>query len=140
DQQSIRRARDAAIAGAAAEEGSMARALAHARDGGVARAQLQAFFATALVAPVLTAHPTEVRRASMINREREIAALLDARDRMPFTPDELAANREALRRAVLTIWQTSILRTTRLRVIDEVNNGLSSYDFALLQALPRFYA
>ncbi len=60
--------------------------------------------------------------------------------RIPFTPDELAANRRALRRAVLTLWQTSILRTTRLRVMDEVNNGLAYYDYTLLRELPRFYA
>ena len=70
----------------------------------------------------------------------EIARLLDERDRIQFTPEELAANRRALRRAVLTLWQTSLVRGTRLRVIDEVANGLAYYDHTFLRALPAFYA
>jgi phosphoenolpyruvate carboxylase len=70
----------------------------------------------------------------------EIARLLDERDRVEFTPEELRANRQALRRAVLTLWQTSILRDTRLRVIDEVANGLAYYDHTFLRGLPIFYA
>ena len=104
---------------------------------GISREQLQAFFARALCSPVLTAHPTEIRRKSSIDREMEIARLLDERDRVEFTPEELAANRRALRRAVLTLWQTSMLRGTRLRVIDEVANGLAYYDHTFLRALPR---
>jgi phosphoenolpyruvate carboxylase len=106
----------------------------------VSRRQLEAFFADALCSPVLTAHPTEIRRKSTIDREMDIARLLDERDRVHFTPEELSANRRALRRAVLTLWQTSVLRGTRLRVIDEVANGLAYYDHTFLRALPIFYA
>ena len=53
---------------------------------------------------------------------------------------ERGANEAALRRAVLTLWQTNLLRRTRLRVIDEVANGLSYYDYTFLSELPRFYA
>ncbi|MGQ0677272.1 MAG: phosphoenolpyruvate carboxylase [Rhodospirillales bacterium] len=140
DQHHIRRTRAHAMANAAPREGTMAHALAHARDSGVSRARLQGFFANALCSPVLTAHPTEVRRKSGIDREMEVARLLDERDRMQLTPEELAANRRALRRAVLTLWQTSILRRTRLKVLDEVANGLSFYDHVFLRELPRFYA
>ena len=57
-----------------------------------------------------------------------------------LTPEEEAANKEALRRAILTLWQTSILRRNRLKVIDEVTNGLSYYDYTFFEELPRFYA
>ena len=140
DQHHIRRTRAYAKARTPARQGTMAYALARARDAGVSREQLGAFFARALCSAVLTAHPTEVRRRSSIDREMEIAHLLDDRDRVEFTPEELRANRHALRRAVLTLWQTSILRGTRLRVIDEVNNGLAYYDHTFLRALPAFYA
>jgi phosphoenolpyruvate carboxylase len=93
-----------------------------------------------MVVPVLTAHPTEVRRKSTIDREMEIADLLAERDRPSLTAAELGANEAALRRAVLTLWQTNPLRRTRLRVIDEVANGLSYYDYTFLSELPRFYA
>jgi phosphoenolpyruvate carboxylase len=140
DQHHIRRTRAYAMANAAPREGTMARALARARDARVSRAALQGFFATALCSPVLTAHPTEIRRQSSIDREMEIAKLLDERDRVEFTPEELEANRTALRRAVLTLWQTSILRRTRLRILDEVANGLNYYDQTFLREVPRLYA
>ena len=140
DQHHIRRTREHAIAASAPREGSMAYALAHARDSGIGRAALERFFAGAQCIPVLTAHPTEVRRKSSIDREMDVARLLDERDRIRFTPEELTANRRALRRAVLTLWQTSVVRDTRLRVIDEVSNGLSYYDYTFLRELPRFYA
>lgn len=54
------------------------------------------FFASARVVPVLTAHPTEVRRKSTIDREREVADLLAARDGHPLTGGETAANEAAL--------------------------------------------
>jgi phosphoenolpyruvate carboxylase len=140
DQHHIRRSRAYAMANATPREGTMAYTLAHARDGRLSRAALQAFFESALCSPVLTAHPTEIRRQSSIDREMEIAKLLDERDRVQFTPEELTANRKALRRAVLTLWQTSILRGTRLAVLDEVANGLAYYDYTFLRELPRFYA
>jgi phosphoenolpyruvate carboxylase len=118
----------------------MDHALARAAESGIAPARLQAFFAAALVCPVLTAHPTEVRRKSTIDREMEIAELLAQRDRMRLTPAEQADNEAALRCAILTLWQTSILRRTRLKVLDEVVNALSYYDYTFLRELPRFYA
>ncbi|CAN5911138.1 phosphoenolpyruvate carboxylase [soil metagenome] len=140
DQHHIRRTRAHAKAEAAARPGTMAYALGRAREARLSREQLTRFFAHALCVPVLTAHPTEIRRKSLIDREMEIAHLLDERDRVEFTPEELAANRRALRRAVLILWQTSLVRHNRLRVIDEVANGLSYYDYTFLRALPVFYA
>jgi phosphoenolpyruvate carboxylase len=69
----------------------------------------------------------------------EVAELLSQRDQPMLTPSELEANETALRRAVLTLWQTNLLRITRLRVIDEVANGLSYYDYTFLSELPRLY-
>ena len=140
DQHHIRRTRAYAKAEAPPRPGTMAYALGRARQARLSREQLQDFFDHALCSPVLTAHPTEIRRKSSIDREMEIARLLDERDRIEFTPEELAANRRALRRNVLTLWQTSLVRGTRLRVIDEVANGLSYYDYTFLRALPLFYA
>ena len=139
DQHSISHTRAHALTNSALPEGTMAHALARAQEAGIPPARLAAFFAEAVVAPVLTAHPTEVRRKSTIDRELEIADLLAARDQPFMTAAELAANEVALRRAVLTLWQTNLLRQTRLRVIDEVANSLSHYDHTFLSELPRFY-
>ncbi|WP_243370578.1 phosphoenolpyruvate carboxylase [Microvirga solisilvae] len=146
DQHHVRRSRAHATAGAHAleapepREGTIARALKLAKEAGVSQAALQAFFASALVSPVLTAHPTEVRRKSTIDREMEISQILAQRDRHDLTPEEEAATEDAIRRAVLILWQTSILRRNRLKVIDEVVNGLSYYDYTFFKELPRVYA
>jgi phosphoenolpyruvate carboxylase len=136
DQNNIRqmRARSAANNGGA---GVLAATLAHARAAGLSAEDLQRFFKDALVSPVLTAHPTEVRRKSTMDREMEIAALLDRRERVNLTPDETAASDEQLRREVLTLWQTNLLRRTKLTVLDEVANGLSFYDYTFLHEVPR---
>ena len=140
DQHHIRRTRAHQLTASTPREGTMTHALARAREAGIPPARLRAYFASAMVVPVLTAHPTEVRRKSMIDREIEVADLLDKRDRLPLSAAELAANEMALRRAVLTLWQTNLLRRTRLRVIDEIANGVSYYDHTFLSELPRVYA
>ena len=140
DQHHIRRTRAHALAGSAPRAGTMAYALARAAEAGISRDRLEAFFATAQIEPVLTAHPSEVRRKSTIDREMEVSELLAERDRTALTPEEAALIEEALRRAVLTLWQTNLLRGTRLAVLDEVANGISYYDCTFLRELPRFYA
>ena len=135
DQNNIRRMRARSDANGGA--GMLAATLAHAKSAGFEAADLRKFFSTALVSPVLTAHPTEVRRKSTMDREMEGAMLLDRRERMQLTPDEREANDEALRRAVLTLWQTNLLRRTKLTVLDEVTNGLSFYDYTFLREVPR---
>ena len=139
DQHHIRRNRAHAIAGSAPRPGSLAFAFQHTRETGVEAERLGAFFDGALVSPVLTAHPTEVRRKSTLTRELEIAELLDNRDRAQGDAAELALNEERLRRAVLILWRTNMLRQTRLKVIDEVANGLSYYDYTFFRELPRLY-
>jgi phosphoenolpyruvate carboxylase len=140
DQNNIRQMRARFLAGGTPPPGTLAVTLSHAREAGITAVDLRKFFASALVSPVLTAHPTEVRRKSTIDREMEIAALLDRRERMQLTPEELAASDEQLRRAVLTLWQTNLLRRTKLTVLDEVANGLSFYDYTFLHEVPRLHS
>ena len=139
DQNNIRQMRARSTAGGAPPPGTLPQTLAHARAAGFSAADLRNFFADALVSPVLTAHPTEVRRKSTIDREMEIAALLDRRERVQLTPEEAEASDEQLRRAVLTLWQTNLLRRTKLTVLDEVANGLSFYDYTFLHEVPRLH-
>jgi phosphoenolpyruvate carboxylase len=139
DQHRIRRGRAHALAGSPPRPGSYPHAATRAAELGIGKESLTAFFARADIAPVLTAHPTEVQRKSILDRSWQIARLLDARDRTPLTPDELAVNEEALRRAVLILWQTRMLREVKLSVMDEVNNALSYYDTTFLRELPRLH-
>ena len=139
DQHHLRRGRAHAVAGDAPREGTLACAVARARAAGIATGALADFFARAQVNPVLTAHPTEVQRKSILDCHRKIASLLDTRDRTALSPEERDENDEALRRAVLRLWQTRMTRTTKLSVMDEVNNALSYYDTTFLRTLSRLH-
>src|ERR1700754_2781352 len=132
DQNNIRNMRE--------RPGVLADTLAHAREAGFSAADLRRFFEGALVSPVLTAHPTEVRRKSTMDREMEIAALLDRRERVKMSQEEREASDEQLRREVVTLWQTNLLRRTKLTVLDEVENGLWFYDYTFLQEVPRLHS
>lgn len=140
DEHHIRRSRAHQRAGSAAREGSLAHALDLARAAGIKEVQLKEFFRSAMIRPVLTAHPTEVQRKSILNCQLRIAQLLDERDRMQLTPEEMEENEEALSREILLMWETRMLRLTKLSVIDEIANGLSFYDYTFLRELPRLYA
>jgi phosphoenolpyruvate carboxylase len=137
DQNNIRQMRARSTAKGAPRAGVLADTLEHAKAAGLGAADLRNFFRDALVSPVLTAHPTEVRRKSTMDREMEVAALLDRRERVQLTAEEAEAADEQLRRAVLTLWQTNLLRRTKLTVLDEVSNGLSFYDYTFLHEVPR---
>ena len=140
DQHHIRRNRAHEIAGSLPRKGTFLNVLSLAKKFGISRKELLAFFNNALVSPVLTAHPTEVRRKSTMMREIEIASLLDRRDRVIATPAERAQIEEDIRRNVVTLWQTSLLRYTKLTVLDEVKNGLSYYDYTFLKEVPHLHS
>jgi len=75
----------------------------------------------------------------VLDQEREVARVLAQRDRRGMTPQEVAGDEERLCRAILILWQTSLLRLDRPSVIDEVANGLSFYDLPLLRDLAHVY-
>src|SRR5204863_4889071 len=74
------------------------------------------------VSPVITAHPTEVRRKTVLSIRHNIVELLVARSRANET--ERGGLTEQLRIEVLLLWQTAILRMSKLRVRDEANEAL----------------
>ncbi|NOJ41171.1 phosphoenolpyruvate carboxylase [Bradyrhizobium australiense] len=137
DQSNIRQMRGRGSGGP--RPSALTQTLAHAKTAGISAAELRRFFKGAQISPVLTAHPTEVRRKSTIDREMEIAGLLERRERVQLTAEEAEACDEQLRRAVLTLWQTNLLRRTKLTVLDEVANGLSFYDYTFLHEVPRLH-
>ncbi len=135
-----RRRRVHALAGSPPQNGSVARALERVGEAGADGAALLRWFADALVSPVLTAHPTEVQRRSILDCEREIVRLLQWRDRVEFTPEELALFETGLYRQVLALWQTAMLRLSKLQVADEIENGLAFYRYTFLTEIPKIYA
>ncbi|MDC8756997.1 phosphoenolpyruvate carboxylase [Janthinobacterium fluminis] len=139
DQHHIRRTRAHLIAGSKPRQGSLANAVSNVFAADQADA-LHGFFDEAYVGAVFTAHPTEVQRKSILNCQMAIARLLNERDRYQMTPEEAEHNEEALSRGIMTLWQTRLLRTTKLSVMDEVENGLSFFDHTILTELPQMYS
>ena len=139
DQNNIRQMRAKTGPGGGPNESVLTQTLSHAHAAGLSAADLRRFFRGAQISPVLTAHPTEVRRKSTMDREMQVAALLDQRERVQLTAEEAEAADEQLRREVLTLWQTNLLRRTKLTVLDEVANGLSFYDHTFLHEVPRLH-
>ncbi len=139
DVQSERRGRAHRIAGSGPQPGSLARSLDHLQGAGVTAEELDAMLERLAVSPVLTAHPTEVGRRTVLDTKRAIATLLAQRDRATLSDDEIDEWYEQLRVHVLTLWQTAILRMSRLRVRDEINEELRYYDLTLFDAVAQVH-
>ncbi len=97
------------------------------RDDGVPAEAVADVLRELKVAPVLTAHPTEVRRKTVLDHVARVAALLEA------GADDVE---DALRLEALMLWQTAILRLTKLRVRDEINESLRYYGTSLFEVAP----
>jgi phosphoenolpyruvate carboxylase len=109
---------------------------------GAAVGELRRLLAQADIMPVLTAHPTEVQRKSILDTERAIAAVLDAREQALACGDrgaEADAER-ALATNVATLWLTRMLRTAKLTVFDEIDNALAYWRSTFVPQLPALYA
>ncbi|MFN3945382.1 MAG: phosphoenolpyruvate carboxylase [Allosphingosinicella sp.] len=94
----------------------------------------------ALIMPVLTAHPTEVRRKSMIDHRNRIAELMRLRDAGVGETGDGEPVEEALVRQIALLWRTRPLRRERLFVADEVEIALSYLRDVFLPVLPALYA
>lgn len=139
DRHRNRRHRIHALAGSAAQPGTIAYALERLVEAGAAATPvLQQFFNDALIVPVLTAHPTEVQRKSILDAEHDVARLLAERDQQ-LTDRERAHNEAMLRARVTSLWQTRMLRDSRLTVADEIENALSYYRATFLEEIPALY-
>ncbi len=119
--------------------GSFGFALETVKKNGATDAQIDAWLARAMVVPVLTAHPTEVQRQSILDCERGVAAALSRLEDGRLGAGKRAALEARLHALVLTLWQTAMIRLSRLRVIDEIENALSFYRLTFLAEIPRLY-
>jgi phosphoenolpyruvate carboxylase len=127
--------------GVAAEAGaSIAHVAAQLADHGIDAGAVTAMLADALVMPVLTAHPTEVRRKSMIDHRNRIAELMALRDAGALETEDGDAVEAAIARQIALLWQTRPLRRERLYVADEVENALAWLRDVFLPTLPALYA
>lgn len=97
--------------------------------------KIDEFFSSALISPVLTAHPTEVQRKSVLDIERTISSLLAARSSL-VSKKEIERNDLLIQGSIAALWQTRILRFSKLTVGNEIENALSFYQTTFLQVIP----
>jgi phosphoenolpyruvate carboxylase len=119
-------------------EGSLAMAFKRLAEGGIPAADIAETLSRAYISPVLTAHPSEVQRRSILEAERAIADLIEAREALRTERDR-SENEALLRARVTQLWQTRMLRQSRLTVADEIETALSYYRVTFLRQVPNLY-
>ncbi len=119
---------------------SIGEAVTALRRSGVSRDQMAALLRDLSVELVLTAHPTEAKRRSVLSKLQRIAATLSDLHRDDLLPLERAAAEAALRAEVTALWLTDRARTARPEVTDEVRTGLYFVEHTFWDVLPRVHA
>jgi phosphoenolpyruvate carboxylase len=140
------------LANVAEQQHRIRRRRAYAREEHVREESLESSFARLEDVPgeeiarrvslrlVLTAHPTEATRRTVLAAHRRIGALLAELDDPLLAPARNDAIRAALAGEITTLWQTDEVRSQRPRVVDEIRNGLWFFEQSLLDAAERLLA
>ena len=87
---------------------------------------------------VLTAHPTQAQRRTVLQKHRRIAAALARRDRDDLVPDERDDAKETVLREITALWSTDEVRRAKPTPVDEARAGLVLFEQVLWDAVPRF--
>lgn len=124
-------------AGDRPQDSSLAATYTKLADAGLTDDQVALALADATVVPVITAHPTETRRRSVFEAQNRITELMRYRDRTELTAAEQTQVTEGLRRQILTLWQTALIRLERLTIQDEIRSGLRYYDASFFEVVPK---
>lgn len=119
-------------------EGSLTETVRRLKAGKADGKSVQRQLDNTSVTAVLTAHPTEVQRQTVLSFNRRIRALLPQRERCT-NADALARLRREIDTILLGLWQTSETRRHKLSVNDEINNGVSIFPMSFFEALPKLY-
>ena len=94
----------------------------------------------ALVSPVITAHPTETRRRTIFDTQHRITELMRLRAAGLTSTGDGASIEFELRRQILMLWQTALIRLSRLKIQDEIETGLRYYPAAFFDVIPKVNA
>jgi phosphoenolpyruvate carboxylase len=119
-------------------DSNLVNVLKAATESGMSHEQLHEAVCALRVELVMTAHPTQTMRRTLVQKHRRIAAALARRDHPDLLPEEREATTEALKREILALWQTDELRRKRLTPLDEARAGLVLFDQILWDAVPLF--
>ncbi len=118
---------------------TLAGALRSLKEEGTGVEQVVELLGRGLIVPVLTAHPSEVRRKSVIDRQAAIGqGLQDLED--TDTADQRAAIETEIKRQVAIFWRTRLLRGFKINVTDEIDTTVSYFERSFLPEIPHLYA
>ncbi|MCG7630732.1 phosphoenolpyruvate carboxylase [Gordonia McavH-238-E] len=123
-------------AGDPPQDSSLAATYRKLADAGLGDDEVGRALTDAAVIPVITAHPTETRRRTVFEAQNRITELMRFRGRTELMPDEDAEVTESIRRQILTLWQTALIRLERLTIQDEIRSGLRYYDASFFEVVP----
>lgn len=116
---------------------TLSNAVASVKGEGAAPKDIEKTLTDILASPVFTAHPTEMRRASVTMRETDITTLLQTYEKV--APGDRKTVEDELYRAVALLWNTRLNRPERITVKDEINNLLGHVGQSILPALVKLY-
>ena len=134
----VRRRRAYQIEDSAPQRASFDEAFPRLLESGVSRERLREAVGALSVELVLTAHPTEVVRRTLLQNHQRIGRLLGRRARPDLTPRERAATREALRREIESVWCIDEIHRTRPTPVEEARGGLLVFEQTLWDAAPAY--
>ena len=134
----IRRRRDYQREGAPPQRGSCVEAFARLLAAGVTPDGLHEAVSALRIELVLTAHPTEIARRTMVQKYNRIAAALAEQDRADLTTPERDEIEAKLLAEIMAAWGTDEVRPERPTPLDEVRSGLIVFDESLWDAVPRY--
>ncbi|NYF50391.1 phosphoenolpyruvate carboxylase [Tunturiibacter gelidoferens] len=122
------------------QRGDLRGTLRRLRQAGFPAEQVHSLLARICVAPVFTAHPTEVARRSVMFKRRRISDLLEQLDRIPVPEPHLESLERDLLAEITALWQTDDVRSARPTVLDEIRMALDYYESSLFDTLPVLYS
>jgi phosphoenolpyruvate carboxylase len=134
----VNRAREFA-SGAKPRAESIAEAVYWAKNAGLGSGAFQDLLRRLKVQPVLTAHPTEAKRRTVLEKLKQISALLFALDVPVLLPGDQERIIAGIRRQIVALWHTDEVRATRLTPVDEVDNSLYFFDQTIFALAPELH-
>ena len=91
------------------------------------------------ICPVFTAHPSEARRLTILEKLAAISEEIDRLDYQELLPEETEAAMDSIRQHIEVLWLTESVRAERPKVIDEVRQGLEVVERSLFGVVPQLY-
>ncbi len=139
DSERIRRIRNREVAEGGPRRGSLMEAVRLLAEHGIDAEQLAQRLNAAQIRLVLTAHPTEARRRTIIAKLARIFGILRDLDERLLLPDEVERARQRLAHTIEEVWYSEEVRATELTVLDEVRTSLVYLLSTFAEVVPRLY-